>query len=52
MGREAEGAGDAAGAAVAGGEDVDVGVADHDGCGGGDERLFWLKCVGFCDEGE
>ena len=28
---EAEGAADAAGAAVAGGEDVDVGVADHDG---------------------
>src|ERR1700677_1566335 len=36
VGLEAEGAADAARAAVAGGEDVDVGVADHDGFGGGD----------------
>ena len=36
VGLEAEGAADAVGAAVAGGEDVDVGVADHDGFGGGD----------------
>ena len=33
VGLQAEGAADAAGAAVAGGEDVDVGVADHDGFG-------------------
>jgi len=31
-----KGAANAAGGAVAGGEDVDVGVADHDGFGGGD----------------
>ena len=36
VGLEAEGAADAAGATVAGGEYVDVGVADHDGFGGGD----------------
>jgi hypothetical protein len=34
MGIEAEGAADAARAAVASGEDVNVGVADHDGLGG------------------
>ena len=45
VGREAEGAGDTAGAAVAGGEDVDVGVADHDGCGGGDERRFGMSAL-------
>jgi hypothetical protein len=50
MGFEAEGAADAAGTGVAGGEDVDVGVADHDGFGGGDG----LACdgAGFGDEDE
>ena len=46
VGFEAEGAADAAGAAVAGGEDVDVGVADHDGFGGGDGAAgdaCWLR---------
>ena len=36
VGLEAEGAADTAGATVAGGENVDVGVADHDGFSGGD----------------
>ena len=37
------------GPAVAGGEDVDVGVADHDGFG----RVMVLpaRCAGFGDEG-
>ena len=36
VGLQAEGTADAAGAAVAGGEDVDISVADHDGFRGGD----------------
>jgi hypothetical protein len=45
---EAEGAADAACAAVAGGEDVDVGVADHDGFGGSDGTA--CDGAGFGDE--
>lgn len=50
VGREAEGAADGAGSAVAGGEDVYVGVADHDGLSGGDGRVDELTGLG--DEGE
>ena len=50
MGGEAEGAADGAGAAVAGGENVYVGVADHKGMGGGDG--FARDDAGFGDEGE
>jgi hypothetical protein len=46
---EAEGAADAACARVAGGEDVGVGVADHDGFGGGNRAPG--DCAGFGDEG-
>ena len=49
VGGEAEGAADGAGSAVAGGEDVDVGVADHDGFGGGDGDAG--EGGGFVDEG-
>jgi hypothetical protein len=49
VGIEAEGAADAAGATAAGGEDVDVGVADHDGFGGGDGAAG--VGGGFLDEG-
>ena len=49
VGGEAEGAADGAGPAVAGGEDVDVGVADHDGVGGGDGGVG--EGGGFGDEG-
>jgi hypothetical protein len=49
VGLEAEGAADAAGAGVAGGEDVRVGVADHDGFCGGDGVSG--DCAGFGDEG-
>lgn len=45
---ETEGAADAAGAAVAGGEDVSVGVADHDGFGRSDGAADDL--AGFGDE--
>ena len=47
---EAEGAADGDGSAVAGGKDVYVGVADHDGLGGGDR--FAGDGGGFGDEGE
>jgi carbonic anhydrase len=46
---EAKGAADAASAAVAGGEDVDVGVADHDGFGWGDGAT--REDASFLDEG-
>ena len=46
---EAEGAAYAACAAVASGEDVDVGVANHDGLGGGDDAAGDRS--GFSDEG-
>ena len=49
VGFEAEGTADAAGAAVTGGEDVDVGVADHDGFGGGNGAAG--EGGGFLDEG-
>ena len=49
LGFEAEGAAHAAGTAVAGGEDVDVGVADHDGFGWGDGAVG--EGAGFGDEG-
>jgi len=46
---EAEGAADAAGATVSCGEDIDVGIADHDGLGGSDGAS--CECGGFGDEG-
>ena len=49
VGLKAEGAANAAGAAVASGEDIDVGVADHDGFGGGDDAPG--DRAGFSDEG-
>ena len=49
VGLEAEGAADAARAAVASSEDVDVGVADHDGLGGGDDAAG--DRAGFSNEG-
>ena len=49
VGGEAEGAADGARSTVAGGEDVDVGVADHDGFGGGDGDAG--EGGGFVDEG-
>jgi len=49
VGFKAEGAADAASTAVAGGEDVGVGVADHDGFGGSD-GMAGDGC-GFGDEG-
>jgi hypothetical protein len=55
VGGEAEGAAQGAGSGVAGGEDVDVGVADHDGFGGCDGWgvgvSFAEDGVGFGDEG-
>ncbi len=50
VGGEAEGAADGVRAAVAGGEYVYVGVADHQGLGGGDG--FARNGAGFGDEGE
>ena len=50
VGGEAKGATYRAGAAVACGEDVDVGVADHEGLSGGDD--FSSDGAGFGDEGE
>ena len=47
---EAEGAADGAGSGVAGGEDVDVGVADHQGFGWRDGLAG--EGGGFGDEGE
>ena len=49
VGFQAEGAADAAGSAVAGGEDVDVGVADHDGFCGVDGVAG--DAAGFVDKG-
>jgi hypothetical protein len=49
VGLEAEGAADTAGARVAGGKDVGVGVADHDGLRGGDGAPG--DCSGLGDEG-
>lgn len=50
VGGEAKGATYRAGAAVARSEDVDVGVADHEGLSGGDD--FAGDGAGFRDEGE
>jgi hypothetical protein len=46
---QAEGAADGSGSGIAGGEDVYVGVSDHDGFGGSDGAA--ADCGGFCDEG-
>ncbi len=48
MGIETEGTTDGGSAAIAGGEDVDVGVADHDGFGWDDGASG--DCGGFGDE--